>query len=242
MRKLKKSYGKTTTKPAYLPPEYVQKILRNITCSECRGIFRNPFTVSECMHNFCEACIFKAVNSQKNESCIKCPKCSIQIGTSINVYDKIIENNLLNEIIKKIFPELGPLNNEKRRIFYSKFSIHGFDFPDQEMYISSHSGEKLNLYFSPLPNPEYREDLLPSFEKSSVLVDGSAKILSLKKYVFSQIQKDVELKNGYDDVVILLQGIPLPGEMLIRNVIEPNKKKGRIHFHYQKKHEKITKK
>lgn len=35
------------------------EVLEHITCSLCKGVYRNPHTFSECMCTFCKCCIQK---------------------------------------------------------------------------------------------------------------------------------------------------------------------------------------
>lgn len=224
-------------KVSYLPQKLVEKVIKSLTCSECGGIYRDPFTIPECMHNFCQACIIKSINAQNKKSTIRCPKCSTEIGTLANVHDRIIENRQLNDIIHKLFPDLKELNNVNRCIFYSQFKLHNLIFPDEEMYLGGDdSYEKVHVTFIPLSNPEYREDILPSFERNSVLLKDNAKISSLKKFIYFHLEKKVQLENGPEDIAIYRQGIPVPEQKSIQEIMKRDNLKGSIDFHYQKKH------
>ena len=41
-----------------------------LTCALCKGLLVDPFTVKECVHSFCKACVFKYVSVNP-----RCPKC-----------------------------------------------------------------------------------------------------------------------------------------------------------------------
>ncbi|XP_062978490.1 zinc finger protein RFP-like [Elgaria multicarinata webbii] len=51
----------------------VQDLCEEVSCSICLDYFRDPVTVTECGHNFCQACLSKYLGKKDTEA--SCPEC-----------------------------------------------------------------------------------------------------------------------------------------------------------------------
>lgn len=83
-----------------------------LTCPLCKGIFRNPYTISECMDTFCKRCIFrfKDENSKKPF----CPICKIDFNGK--VLESLMPNSQLSLVINAFFPEFEVIDKEEKVI------------------------------------------------------------------------------------------------------------------------------
>ena len=90
-----------------------------LTCSLCRGYFREAHTIPECMHTFCRVCILKHFHKNKTSGAISCPTCNIKLGPYISANSKVIYDRNLQSIVDKLFPYF--IDREKED--YEKFLL-----------------------------------------------------------------------------------------------------------------------
>lgn len=83
-----------------------QKLVSYLTCFLCKGIFRTPYTINECMHTFCKSCIYK--HFFKNTNSDSCPECGIKLGG--RPIDTLIFDNSINVLVETLFPEFNELD------------------------------------------------------------------------------------------------------------------------------------
>jgi hypothetical protein len=116
-------------------------ILIALTCSLCKGIFRNPYTILTCNHTFCEKCLFENLKNSK------CPTCHNFIkDLSVIQNDKMLIN-----LINVIFPELLSLNLEEGKKIYSTFKENC----QKEIKSLKQNEDKIKIKFIPLPTTDY---------------------------------------------------------------------------------------
>ena len=75
-----------------------------LTCTLCRGYFREAHTIPECMHTFCRVCILKHFHQNKSSGPISCPMCDIKLGPYVSANTKVIYDRNLQSIVDKLFP------------------------------------------------------------------------------------------------------------------------------------------
>ena len=87
-----------------------EKLTEYLKCFLCKGIFRNPYTINECMDTFCKACILKYfANSQKNTNC---PVCNVELGG--RSLESLFFDNSINVIIQNLFPEFEEKDKQEK--------------------------------------------------------------------------------------------------------------------------------
>jgi len=85
-----------------------KKLISYLECALCKGIFRTPMTINECMHTFCKSCIFKYfyTNNLKDS----CPICNRKLGGK--PLETLIFDNSISVLIEILFPEFETLDKE----------------------------------------------------------------------------------------------------------------------------------
>ncbi|GMH95629.1 hypothetical protein TL16_g13205 [Triparma laevis f. inornata] len=73
-----------------------------LCCSLCSGYFRNPYTITECLHTFCHACLLKEFRKKGGDK--KCPECGV--GVNLSSETSMMADRSLQELIEKIFPKI----------------------------------------------------------------------------------------------------------------------------------------
>lgn len=98
--------------PQSLQIRFKARILNDIfLCPRCNGYFRTAFTTKECLHTFCKSCIYKYFSKSSD-----CPTCNTYLGP--NPFDKVEFDRTLDEIVKKIHPQLYKEDREREEKFY----------------------------------------------------------------------------------------------------------------------------
>jgi len=90
----------------------------HLTCRLCSGYFRDPVTITECLHTFCKSCLYYAFSSGYST----CPTCNVDLGTY--PFRSTLADRTLQELVDKVlFPELKQQDDEKEKLFYAKKGI-----------------------------------------------------------------------------------------------------------------------
>jgi hypothetical protein len=85
-----------------------QQIIKLLTCKLCSGIFRNPYTIIECMHTFCKACIYKYMSKIKEDHI--CPECSLPLGGK--PLDKMLFDTSVEDMVDTLFGEFKQIDEK----------------------------------------------------------------------------------------------------------------------------------
>lgn len=221
-----------------LDDETKKELVSILTCPLCHGIYRNPFTVNDCMHSFCEACIVKdAKNTPSNES-VRCPKCQNVIGTKSSYKFGISENKILCNLINVMFPEFTEINDKNRQKLYESYHIHNLDLPDMDTVLIG-KDEKITIELLPMKNTAFHDMVLPPFEPPYVKVKESCEIDAIKKYIKNQLVNGPQgcKIDDYNDIVINYMGIDQDGKARIQTIKSVyNFKAIQMVLHYYRKH------
>jgi hypothetical protein len=90
----------------------------HITCKLCSGYFRDPVTITECLHTFCKSCLYYAFSHKFT----KCPTCQVDLGT--DPFKLTLSDRNVQELVEKVlFPNLGVQEMAQERRFYSSRGI-----------------------------------------------------------------------------------------------------------------------
>ena len=115
-----------STPPRKLPPPnvngsfvefHLEPVRPHLICSLCDGYFRDPYTITECLHSFCKSCLFYAFA----EGFRSCPKCEISL--SPDPKKKVLPDRTLEEVVNTLFPDLKEKDEEDEKAFYEQRGI-----------------------------------------------------------------------------------------------------------------------
>ena len=120
-----KYFNENITKKSYGPPIIsnstanfsLASINPHIICALCNGYFRDPYTITECLHTFCKSCLFFAFQSGYR----KCPKCNASLEP--DPYREVLSDRTLGELVHKILPDLHAKDHKDEVLFYERRGI-----------------------------------------------------------------------------------------------------------------------
>ena len=105
-----------------------EKLLKLLKCPLCKGFYRTPYTINECMHTFCHSCIFKYFASSLQRE--TCPICQTKIGG--RPMDSLIFDNYLDSLLNILFPKFEELDKNNIKLLYKTFREIGSPLPGDE--------------------------------------------------------------------------------------------------------------
>ena len=111
-------------------------INEHLTCRLCSGYLIDAWTINECLHSFCRACIFSYFN--ENDENTTCPVCST-VPHPANPLLGITKDCWLQQIVYKLVPSLFKREMCRRRIYYDSHSDDKSKLIEQ--YSKTHSSQ-----------------------------------------------------------------------------------------------------
>ncbi|KAL9189446.1 hypothetical protein ACHAXT_009121 [Thalassiosira profunda] len=202
----------------------VSNLRAHLICSLCKGYFRDPHTVADCLHTFCRSCLILFLWKEKR--C--CPTCNGRLGpdpfnpsTTGECAREIVPDHTLRDIVNKIFPEMKAQEDEEERTFYSQRGIELKPEYLQEERARKRAGRKyhhsptkkmndaMDVRLEPDSHPPHSHQKMMPLREPHLLLTGSAKISTLKKYL---VQK-LGLKDTKGSIEILCNGDPVGNEL-----------------------------
>jgi hypothetical protein len=111
-------------------------INEHLTCQLCSGYLIDAWTINECLHSFCRACIFSYFND--NDENTTCPICSA-VPHPANPLLGITKDCWLQQIVYKLVPSLFKREMCQRRIYYDSNPDSKFKLIEQ--YTKTHSSQ-----------------------------------------------------------------------------------------------------
>ena len=192
--------------PKVAPPRIVNSMVDfalgpvnpHLTCRLCDGYFRDPITITECLHTFCKSCLYYAFSSGFN----KCPTCDVQLGP--DPIKSTLPDRPKEELMDRVlFPDLKEKDQALERAFYEQKGIamkKEFQQVQEKKRISRHQqetgvdtdvdqtpfndGDEMDLLLLPA------DDNMPRIEYDLLTTSGKMKVLQLKRFLLARLKSD----------------------------------------------------
>jgi len=173
-----------------------------LCCPLCHGYFREPFTITECLHTFCKRCLLLSFARGSKE----CPTCHVNLAP--DPYRECLADRTMESIVDKLFPELKGADDEAEKEFYEKRGIKlkrqfrevalSDDKDDQE---GTHAKRQKKVAKPPPAQPKRDEmnfrllpddtvdaaHCLPRLDMTLIRASDHLKISQLKKYLMMKL-------------------------------------------------------
>ena len=111
-------------------------INEHITCQLCAGYLIDAWTINECLHSFCRACIFSYFND--NDENTTCPVCSA-VPHPANPLLGLTKDCWVQQIVYKLVPSLFKREMCERRMYYDSNPSSKLKLIEQ--YSKTHSSQ-----------------------------------------------------------------------------------------------------
>mmetsp|Transcript_4620 Transcript_4620/g.6671 ORF Transcript_4620/g.6671 Transcript_4620/m.6671 type:complete len:281 (-) Transcript_4620:2228-3070(-) len=211
----------------------------HVTCRLCEGYFRDPITITECLHTFCKSCLYYAFSAGFR----KCPTCDIGLGG--DPFRVTLPDRILEQLVDKVlFKETYKKDRELEHAFYAEKGIKmkpefyekeqqqlkeeeqrkmktvindGNSSDDDNM--SENQDELIDFMIKPYVgddeedgSEEDEEPLrMPPIENDILTTSSKMKIFNLKRFVLSQLK--LECSSEVAGIDILCNDIILGNEL-----------------------------
>lgn len=195
---------------AYAPPRIVNSTVNfalgpvnpHFTCRLCDGYFRDPITITECLHTFCKSCLYYAFSSGFS----KCPTCDVELGP--DPLKSTLHDRTKEELMDRVlFPDLKEIDKELERAFYAQKGIpmkaeyreeqekkqKSRREPVVEAEAAGHGnvgsgvdgdGEEVELLLLPV------DVHTPRIPYPALTTSGRMKVVQLKRFLLTQLKSD----------------------------------------------------
>jgi polycomb group RING finger protein 3 len=151
------------------------------TCGVCKGFFRDPHTISECVHTFCKSCVVRKLQESN-----MCPTC--QCKTTMN---SVRPDHTIQSLFIKIFPEVEKQDEERERKWYEDNNI---PMPEKQTLMPASTSGKTS---KPKPEKRQRSDQSgPSTNANGSSKDASKPAPRLRLEVRSE-SGDQDISDSY---------------------------------------------
>lgn len=188
-----------------------------VTCILCSGYFRDPVTITECLHTFCKSCLVLAI-SRKNS---KCPTCSVDLGP--DPFKTTLSDRTLQELVDKVLlPNLCAQDTAQEREFYSSRGINLKPEHEEDFFIKEfpkdNEARRVFGFAKNLQTDEHVEFTLvpevgssmPKLLKPMIRTLGILQIVQLKKYLVVKLNMQ---QNDVSSFEILCRGKELGNKL-----------------------------
>lgn len=182
----------------------------HVTCRLCEGYFRDPITITECLHTFCKSCLYYAFSAGFR----KCPTCDIELGG--DPFRLTLPDRILEQLVDKVlFQETYKNDRDLEHAFYAEKGIQmkpefyekeqqqererkrkteNNDVSDENEEMSDTDDELIDFIMKPHQGVE--EDIdddgpnlkMPPMEKDILTTSPKIKIFNLKRFVLSRLK------------------------------------------------------
>lgn len=213
---------------------------QRFVCSLCSGYYREPYTLTECLHTFCKSCLFYAVSS----GCHECPECHTFIGRDGATKFARPDVALQGLVDSVLFPGLAEVEDREAAEFYRRRGVPLKDAAAEtatggggvgERGIARARGDSSSTTTRRSDNKKRRDDdtiefaLFPSpsdrrnktsirpLERPFLRVSGRIKMEQLKRYVIQSLGQDgtpgEASSSMHKGLEMLCNGVPVGNEM-----------------------------
>lgn len=209
-----------------------------LACQLCKGYFREPYTITKCLHTFCKSCLFFTIG----RSHYNCPTCDTYLGKDVTKFS--LPDRTMEYLIDKVlFPELVKEDDEQERRFYEKRGIalkHEFREVYEDDDVDTNKEDEADegkpkrqkesdsqgcVMFNLIPQAcDPKSSLsMPPLERSHIETQARIRIGQLKTYIRQQLLSSSSRGETADidktTIDILCNGVPLGNELSVNFIL-----------------------
>ena len=176
------------------------KLLKLLKCPLCKGFYRTPYTINECMHTFCRSCIVKYFSSSVQREA--CPFCETKIGG--RPMDSLIFDNYLDSLLNILFPKFEEIDKKNINKLYKTFRDIGnplpgdieeakLKMPTVKIYIMNENSKDNKITGVFLVPKNFNVDTLKKLIKQKIEKEIDNELIEIK-YKDNKLDKDMTME------------------------------------------------
>eukprot|EP01082_Thalassiosira_pseudonana_P000320 g126.t1 g126 contig1:300827-302255(-) len=205
----------------------VSNLRDHLICSLCKGYFRDPYTVADCLHSFCRSCLIAQFTVGRH----RCPTCDISLEP--DPFREVLADRTLQEVVEKVFPWMQTKEEQDEKEFYAsrgiklkpEYVVESSRSPDEKGWGGGEAAPDGKSSQTVVPTQESMSDMLdlqlepdesapdaqsmPPLRNPTLRTSGRLKIVSVKKYLLQRLG----LKNAKTSIEVLCNGDPMGNEL-----------------------------
>lgn len=188
-----------------------EKLIPYLKCTICKGIFRTPYTINECMHTFCKACIHKSFYQNPNKA--KCPVCDALLGGK--PLDTLIYDHSMHTLINILFPQFEVIDKKNTEKMYEVFRENKYPLPGDPESMKKQR-PSINITILPL-KADNSLQILPRIETTNIQVNPLMDIETFKKYLISKLDK-MGAKLDLNNLIVYYKSIEMRDDFNFKDI------------------------
>lgn len=177
----------------------LSSLVENFTCPICSGLYKNPLTITECLHTFCRSCLYKYFTTGVK----KCPHPKCGMPLQPDPYKDALQDRTLESLVDKVlFVNVKEEDDVHERNFYAKRGIRPKpEFARGSTMTTDKAGpviatdDEIDLFLEPDEGSLHR---IPPLKRPHLCVSGRARIVHLKKYLLRKLNMPEKDISGLD--------------------------------------------
>lgn len=174
----------------------LSSLVPHFTCPICSGIYKDPVTITECLHSFCKSCLYSYFATGKEH----CPTCKVPLYG--DMYSTAMNDRTLETLCDKVlFPTVKERDEIEEKRFYASRGIELK--PDQSASTTEapapveEADDELELLLFPDVQADDQHEL-PQLERSCIKTSRRLKIVHLKKYLLRKLEMPPSLLSSVE--------------------------------------------
>jgi Zinc finger, C3HC4 type (RING finger) len=229
-------------------------IRERISCLLCGGVLREAYTLRECMHSFCRACILSYIDTEEEQGRrAKCPNDACRQEIGFYPMENVAADLVLQSLVDKLVPSVVVADVDLEVDFYNKRGLEAearqaeskrprtvaraatddvkvLD-PEQRKLQQQNLPEVVKVLLAVHPH-EQDPTLQQGLDKPFIKTQPQVSIKQLRKYVAFRLNK-----KEYDDIEILFGDELLGDEHTLTFVLKQHRlgSKQQLKLHYRRR-------
>mmetsp|Transcript_11944 Transcript_11944/g.25204 ORF Transcript_11944/g.25204 Transcript_11944/m.25204 type:complete len:488 (-) Transcript_11944:100-1563(-) len=216
----------------------LSNIKDHLICPLCKGYFRDPYTVADCLHSFCRSCLILTFRLGHR----RCPTCNTSLEP--DPFREVLADRTLQEVVEKIFPWMKTKEEQDEKDFYARRGIElkpeyaeEVNSPEKKRKTgletraavmpnrnSSPSGVASTLETAMNDQLDFQLEpdrcgisiqQMPPLNNPSLRTSGRLRVNSIKKYLLQKLG----LKDAPSSIEVLCNGDPIGDELSLTFIL-----------------------
>ena len=163
----------------------LSSLVEHFTCTICSGLYKNPLTITECLHSFCRSCLYKYLSTGVK----RCPHPKCGMPLQPDPYKDALQDRTLESLVDKVlFVNAKEKDDMEEKAFYAnrgippkpEFESDNNMTPDKAGPVTA-TDDEIDFFLEPDEEAESQHKNIPPLERPHISVSGRARDSSSEK-------------------------------------------------------------